>query len=198
MEQLEESKIIAKIIAAFPAFKGNLYDEYKWCEQIVEVIDNVKEFYLSKSDGILKSIIEDDISDDTREIVFKVDQKRNINMDTLKENVELFEKISFIKESDVARIVGRSALKDLVKTTIGEDKYSAMLQVNITDLESELGKKEAAAFIDTKISRNQTPLLVEKGKYSLDHYKLGQETITEIYINENMKSFPKSISRLKV
>lgn len=200
MEQAEESKIVAKIIKAFPASKGNLYDEYNWCEMVIEVLDKVKNFYLDKSDTLLNDLMNDNIVDEKREIVFKADQKRSINMETLKENEELFNKLAFVKEADVVKIVGRPALKDLVKTTLNDDvKFERLLTCNITDIEAELGKKEANVFIDSKIVRNVTPIVVEKGKYPGDHYKFDSiDVLSEVYINEVGKTAPKAISRLKV
>lgn len=199
MSEITESKIFAKIVKAIPSSKTeNKFDEYSACEMAIAILDKAREYYFNKSEELLAEIVANNVKDDTREVVFKAEYKRSVDMKRLSDNSELFEKLTFIKEADVARIVGRQELKRIAFETAGEEKCKSMLTCNIGDLENELGKKEALEYIKSETTRSQTPIVVGINSYQADHYKCGSENITEVLITDTDVTVPKAISHLKL
>lgn len=199
MSEITESKIVGKIIKAFPTSSTeNKFDEYSACEVAISILDKVREYYFNKSEELLTDIVKNDIKDATREVVFKAEYKRSIDMDRLASNRELFDELTFIKEADVSRILGRQELKKIVIENVGEDKCKPLLICNIGDLEAKLGKKEALEYIKSKTTRSSTPIVVGMNAYPANHYKCGSEDVTEVFIANTDVAVPKAISHLKI
>lgn len=188
--------IKSEILDLFPHESGNIYDDYQYYADIIQTLTELVEECEQKADGLLSSIIEDDIKDDTREVVFKADTKRSVDIAKLRENDELYARFAFVKDTDAAQILGRSRLRELIQEKL-QGLSDGFITANITDLEKALGKTEAAKYITSTTTRHPTPLIVVKNSYPKDYYKLGNDEPTRVFTENVGTKPPKGISKLK-
>ena len=190
------NEIHQQILELFPKSTGNIYDDYEYYANIVEVLSELVSICETNADDLLSSIIEDDLKDDRREVIFKADTKRSVDIAKLRENTELFNRFAFVKDTDAAQILGRAKLRELIQEKL-QGLSDGFITANITDLEKTLGKKEASQYIVSTTTRHGTPIVVTKNSYPKDYYRLGSDEPVKVFTENVGEKPPKGISTLK-
>ena len=79
------------------------------------------------------------------------------------------------------KLVDRSVIRKFILSNNSEaEKY---VVVNIGDVEKVLGKTKAMSVIDVKDEKSSSPTIIKTGESKSDYYKLGDDTITRVYIS---------------
>jgi len=190
-----------KIMSNHPIISDDddLFDVYTKLINFAQSLEECRNDIISASEKVLEQIRDTGATSEEYEIVFDAASKRKVDVQKLRiESPDIFNKIATIKPEAIRDIIGNETCMGLLSEKLGDsDMINDFLQVNITDLSKAVGKSVSDKFMTVERKRSESPIVVKKGTYPGDHYKLGSDKVVEVYVNQEGVKPPKSLSKVK-
>ena len=160
----------------------NVFQQYLYYKGLVEMYSEIVKYLNGNMEKILSDVIDNDIKDDNFEVIYPAKMVRKVNIAKLNEQYpEVYNSLAFVETNKVLKLVDRSVIRKFILSNNSEaEKY---VVVNIGDVEKVLGKTKAMSVIDVKDEKSSSPTIIKAGESKSDYYKLGDDTITRVYIS---------------